>query len=226
MRLVTGSYSTARARAPTRGLPPAAFTTGYADRAVTGSIIELGTVPVSSSPPHARAIRRLRPGRGSVPKRQAGTAQGEQMAKGYLTITSRDFPPHGSIPRDCAVEGSNEAPVLDLAGVPSAAVELALICHDPDAPRPRGFTHWLLYGLAPELTTITSGVGRPGPNSLGERSYSGPNPPLGHGTHHYYFWVYALARVVQGEPTREEFLDAYADAIIEQNRVVGTYSRG
>ena len=109
--------------------------------------------------------------------------------------------------------------------MPAAAVELALICHDPDAPRPRGFTHWVVYGLPPDLTTIGPGAGRVGPNSLGQRSYSGPNPPIGHGIHHYFFWVYALSTQVRGEPTREVFLDSYAGAIIEQNRVVGTYSR-
>jgi Raf kinase inhibitor-like YbhB/YbcL family protein len=147
------------------------------------------------------------------------------MTTGRLTITSQSFGADQAIPRVHAVEGSNIPPVLDLAGVPTSAAELALICHDPDAPRPRGFTHWVLYGLSPTLTTLTEGLGRPGPNSLGERAYSGPNPPRGHGTHHYYFWVYALASKVEGEPTREAFLDAYADAIVEQNRVVGTYAR-
>jgi phosphatidylethanolamine-binding protein (PEBP) family uncharacterized protein len=47
-----------------------------------------------------------------------------------------------------------------------------------------------------------------GPNSLGERSYCGPNAPNGHGIHHYYFGVYALATEVHGELTREVFLDA------------------
>lgn len=53
----------------------------------------------------------------------------------------------------------------------------------------------------------------------------GPQSPVGHGDHRYYFWVYALSRPVDGTPSREEFLDAYADAILEQNRVVGTFAR-
>lgn len=151
------------------------------------------------------------------------------MARGSLTITSPDFEADGPIPRRYAVEGGNTVPSLTIGGVPTAAVELAVICHDPDAPRPRGFTHWVVYGLAPGQTTVRDvghGIGRQGPNSLGERSYTGPNPPIGHGIHRYYFWVYALARSVRGEPTREAFLDDYADAILEQNRLVGTYRRG
>lgn len=27
---------------------------------------------------------------------------------------------------------------------------------------------------------------------MDEPGYKGPAPPPGHGTHHYYFWVYAL----------------------------------
>jgi phosphatidylethanolamine-binding protein (PEBP) family uncharacterized protein len=36
--------------------------------------------------------------------------------------------------------------------------------------------------------------------------------------------VYALDTRVAGEPTLEEFLTSYGDHVIEQNRVVGTYS--
>ena len=53
----------------------------------------------------------------------------------------------------------------------------------------------------------------------------GPQPPEGHGLHHYYFWIYALDTKVIGEPSREEFLEKYADNIIEQNRIIGTYQR-
>lgn len=117
-------------------------------------------------------------------------------------------------------------PTLDVAGVPAEAIELAMICHDPDAPIPRGFTHWTVYAIPPGTDVIgRDGPGRDGPNSLGESGYTGPNPPSGHGVHHYYFWVYALDRQVSGTPTREEFLEQYGESIVEQNRVVGTYTR-
>ncbi|HLU98416.1 MAG TPA: YbhB/YbcL family Raf kinase inhibitor-like protein [Thermobifida alba] len=58
----------------------------------------------------------------------------------------------------------------------------------------------------------------------GGRLPDGAAPPAGHGVHHYYFWVYALDTRVAGEPTLEEFLTSYGDHVIEQNRVVGTYS--
>ncbi len=143
-----------------------------------------------------------------------------------LAISSVDFSDGGLLDDRFAYDKGNEQPVLEISGVPDGSVELAVICHDPDAPLADGFTHWTLYGIAPDTTTIRAdaSIGRPGPNEFGETGYGGPQPPPGHGTHHYYFWVYALDRAVEGTPTRREFVDQYADAIIEQNRVVVTYS--
>lgn len=144
---------------------------------------------------------------------------------GTIRVSTPDFSAGDRMPYEYTADGGNSAPVLQVSGVPAAAVELAVVCHDPDAPLPRGYTHWTLYGIAPDATRIDASSGRTGANSTGKTGYFGPQPPLHHGEHHYYFWVYALSRPVEGEPTREEFLDAYADAIIEQNRVIGTYSR-
>jgi Raf kinase inhibitor-like YbhB/YbcL family protein len=127
-----------------------------------------------------------------------------------------------------AYDRDNVAPELRIEGVPSDAVELALICHDPDAPLPFGFTHWALYNIPADTTTIGLDADErfnPGPNSFGTQGYGGPQPPDGHGQHHYYFWIYALSRPVEGKPDRETFLREYGDAIIEQNRIVGTYER-
>lgn len=144
-----------------------------------------------------------------------------------LTIASTDFDAGGRIGDDYAYDKGNKVPRMVISGVPEETVELAIICHDPDAPLPHGFTHWLLYGLAPDATDLTAEAleaARAGENGFGESGWGGPQPPPGHGTHHYYFWVYALDRAVDGTPSREEFLDAYGDSIIEQNRVIGTYS--
>lgn len=132
-------------------------------------------------------------------------------------LDDRHAKPHGDV-----------SPELHLSGVPEGTRELAIICHDPDAPLPDGFTHWTLYGIPPETTAIPEGDAtrfRTGPNDFGDTGYGGPMPPEGHGTHHYYFWVYALDTDVEGAPPRREFLDRYADHIIEQNRTVGTWDR-
>jgi Raf kinase inhibitor-like YbhB/YbcL family protein len=142
-----------------------------------------------------------------------------------LKISSPDFPPLGPIPANFAGSAENDTPRLEFSGAPDGTVEFAIICHDPDAPLAQGFTHWTVYGIPVDAHSVdlgTPGV-RVGPNGVGQSGWTGPWPPPGHGIHHYYFWVYALNRAVDGAPTREEFLAEYADSIIEQARVVGTF---
>lgn len=150
------------------------------------------------------------------------------LVLGDLRIWSPDFPADGPMPDRLSGWHDDEAPRLRIAGPPAGTVELAVVCHDPDAPRPRGFSHWTLYGLAPDVTELDPpdlAGARVGPNDRGERAWIGPRPPAGHGLHRYYFWVYALSRPVEGEPDLATFIDRYEDAILEQARVVGTYER-
>lgn len=144
-----------------------------------------------------------------------------------LQISSPDFAAGGRLEDRFANDQGNEQPALLISGVPEGAVELAIICHDPDAPMPDGFTHWLLYGLPADTTWIGHNEGdtqfRPGTNDFGTEGYGGPQPPAGHGPHHYYFWVYALDTPVDGAPSRREFLDGHGRHVLEQNRIVGIY---
>lgn len=121
----------------------------------------------------------------------------------------------------------NVAPNISVSRLPAEARELALVMDDPDAPLPHGCTHWLRYGIPAADGLITSELlpHRHGVNGFGSRGYDGPKPPIGHGVHHYYFWVYALSRPVIGEPDRVKFLTEYAPYILDMNRVVATYSR-
>ena len=144
-----------------------------------------------------------------------------------LSIRSSAFGDGGRMDDRFTKEGGNDQPALEISGVPDGAVELAVICHDPDAPLPWGFTHWVLTGIPADTTSIDENAGdgahTPGPNDFGEDGYGGPMPPPGHGPHHYYFWVYALDTEVDGRVSRREFLDRYGDNIIEQNRTIGVY---
>lgn len=146
---------------------------------------------------------------------------------GSLAITSPTIRPLGHIPDEHSADGGNRAPAITFSGAPDGTVEFALVCHDPDAPLAQGFTHWTVYGIpaaASKLDLTAPGV-REGPSGIGGQGWTGPQPPEGHGLHHYYFWLYALSRPVDGEPVREEFLTRYADVIIEQARLVGTFQR-
>jgi phosphatidylethanolamine-binding protein (PEBP) family uncharacterized protein len=66
-----------------------------------------------------------------------------------------------------------------------------------------------------------------GTNNPGNQAYNGPAPPPDHGTHHYYFWVYALDSDAELEPglDRRALYEQIEDNILEQARLVGTYSR-
>ena len=145
-----------------------------------------------------------------------------------LAISSSAFDPHGGIPDRHTSNGEDVSPELSISGVPDGTKQLALICHDPDAPLPDGFTHWVVYGIPADTTEIPEGGGEDfteGENDMGNQSYNGPAPPEGHGVHHYYFWVYALDTEVDADPglTRAQLLEQIGDHVIEQARVVGTY---
>ena len=144
-----------------------------------------------------------------------------------LAISSPDIANLERIRDEFTADGGHTIPRIAFEGAPEGTVELAVICHDPDAPLPNGFTHWVVYGIAPDAAVLdleAPGV-RVSPNGAGAPIWYGPEPPHGHGVHHYYFWVYALSRPVEGAPSREEFLAQYGDAVLEQARIVGTYSR-
>jgi Raf kinase inhibitor-like YbhB/YbcL family protein len=143
-----------------------------------------------------------------------------------LRISSPDFDAGAALDDKHCAEGGSTLPRLQIRGVPDNAVELAVLCHDPDAPLANGFTHLALYGIPTTVTEIgpdNVGEFRSGPNGTGKPGFYGPQPPAGHGLHHYYFWVYALDTPVEGSPSREEFLERYAEHIIEQNRIIGTF---
>jgi Raf kinase inhibitor-like YbhB/YbcL family protein len=139
-----------------------------------------------------------------------------------LKVSAGDIHQGSRIPDPYAADFGNRTPRVSVTGIPAGTLELALIMHDPDAPLANGFTHWVVYGISPEEGDI-SGELRLGPNTMGDKEYSGPQPPAGHGTHHYYFWVYALDARVEGMPTREEFLAGYSENILEQARLVATF---
>lgn len=152
------------------------------------------------------------------------------MHLGDLEITSPAFE-HGSrIPDAHTCNGSDDSPELSWTGVPDGTVELALTCHDPDAPLTDGFTHWVVAGIPADATGIPEGGGdafAQGTTDFGAQQFNGPAPPPGHGTHHYYFHLYALSASPQLDPgfTRADLMAAIDDLILVQARVVGTYSR-
>lgn len=150
-----------------------------------------------------------------------------------IELTSASFDQHGKIPTKHTQEGANVSPALSWRNPPEGTQSFAVICHDPDAPLVKagtyGFVHWVLYNLPGSKTGLEegSGEGNAGANDAGGEGYTGPKPPEGHGTHHYYFWVLALDEALDLEPglTLWAFLERAEPHILGMNRLVGTYRR-
>lgn len=153
-----------------------------------------------------------------------------------LSITSSAFADGDTIPTKYTADGAGVSPPLEFAGVPEGAAELALICNDPDAPRAGGFTHWVVYGMAPDIGGLPEGVpptptvAQPklvqGLNSRGESGYRPPSPPPGP-AHRYQFRLYALAAPLGLPPgaTQAELEAAMAVGIIAEALLEGKYGR-
>ncbi|HWF36305.1 MAG TPA: YbhB/YbcL family Raf kinase inhibitor-like protein [Solirubrobacteraceae bacterium] len=146
-----------------------------------------------------------------------------------LRLRSPAFGHHETIPTRHTGDGEDVAPALEWSGPPEGTEAFAVVVHDPDAPLVDGFTHWVAYGIPGTATGLPEGGGdaTEGINSFGNTGYNGPAPPPGHGTHHYYFWVYALDEdlVLVPDLDRGALLAQIEDHVIEQARLVGTYKK-
>lgn len=157
-----------------------------------------------------------------------------------MQITTTSFEPGKTIPRKFTGEGEDASPVLAWSGVPTGAVELALIVDDPDAPTPQPWVHWVIYALSPKLTGLAGGVPRKTqlvdpPGALqgvntwptDNVGYRGPMPPPGHGVHRYFFKLYALDKKVglPAKATKEQVLAAMKGHVLAEAQMIGTYER-
>jgi Raf kinase inhibitor-like YbhB/YbcL family protein len=144
-----------------------------------------------------------------------------------LTISSPAFGPHERIPDKYTSNGADVSPPLEWSGAPDGTKSFALVVHDPDAPMVEGWSHWVAYNIGAGTTGLAEGEKAPteGENRNGNIGYNGPAPPPGHGTHHYYFWIYALDKELGLKPglLRAELLAEIEDHVLEQARYIGTY---
>jgi Raf kinase inhibitor-like YbhB/YbcL family protein len=148
---------------------------------------------------------------------------------GTLTLTSPAFSHGARIPERYTSGGDGISPPLTWTGAPAATRSFALFVHDPDAPLAYGFSHWVLYNIPAEVTSLAEGDDGgyvSGTNGADAPGYFPPTPPPGHGDHFYYFHLYALDDVLELEPGLDglALLARIDDHIIEQARIVGIYS--
>ena len=153
----------------------------------------------------------------------------QKLNVGELKLRSSSFEHHKRIPDRHTSGGADVAPELNWTGAPEGTRSFAVVVHDPDAPLVDGFTHWVAYGIPGDASALPEGGDNVinGVNSFGNSGYNGPAPPPGHGTHHYYFWLYALDDDLALAPglDRRMLVERIEDHVIEQARLVGTYSQ-
>jgi len=171
---------------------------------------------VSVSAGHARAI----------PHEEGGT-----MA---FSISGPSFQNGGNIPKKYTCEGADVSPELHWTAPPAGTQSLALIADDPDAPVGT-WTHWVLYDLPAQTTSLPEGVpkmdelasgGRQGRNDFRKIGYGGPCPPAGK-PHRYFFKLYALDKKLdlKSGAGKQELEQAMQGHILGQTEVMGKYQR-
>lgn len=151
-----------------------------------------------------------------------------------MQLKSTAFSNGGPIPSKHTGVGADASPQLSWANAPAGTKAFAVICHDPDAPLVSpggtyGFVHWVLYNIPASVTSLAEGAAdyTQGMNDFGKTGYGGPMPPVGHGRHHYYFWVLALDKELDLEAglTLWQLLARVEPSLIGMNRLVGTFER-
>src|SRR6186997_2794937 len=126
----------------------------------------------------------------------------------WFTVTSTDIAEGEPMPTPLMSAafgvpgGEDRSPQLSWSGAPEGTRGYAVTCHDPDAPTPSGFWHWLVVGLPADVTSLPAGAGAgdaslPGGafhvgNDYGTKAYGGAAPPEGDRPHRYMFAVHAL----------------------------------
>lgn len=149
-----------------------------------------------------------------------------------MRLTSPVFAHGGLIPALYTCDGDNVNPPLEIAGVPAAAVSLALIMDDPDVPkraRPDGmWDHWLVFNIPPALARIEENREPPGVHGIGtagNHDYHGPCPP--DREHRYFFKLYALDCQLDlpAGATKPQLEAAMAGHILATAELMGRYDR-
>jgi len=144
-----------------------------------------------------------------------------------MKITSSAFQQGGNIPSKFSCDGANTNPPLQISDAPREVKSLVLIVDDPDAPSGL-FTHWAIWNISPQTTTIAEGStpkGVQATNDFGRSGYGGPCPPSG--THRYYFKIFALDRELDLPfgAKRSQLDAAMKGRVIAQGELMGRYSR-
>lgn len=152
-----------------------------------------------------------------------------------LSIDIPAFARYARIPDQFVRDGANVSPRVEWHGAPMDTKSFALVVEDPDAPKGT-FRHWAAYDIPADSSWLQEGAGsdvlgaamKMARNDFGDVRYDGPQPPHGHGTHHYHFRLFALdtpSLDLPSSASAKEVLDAAVEHSIAEAETIGTYDR-
>jgi len=151
-----------------------------------------------------------------------------------IRVTSPAFMAGGAIPARFTDDGEGLSPPIAWDGIPDNAAELLMIVEDADPPLPSPLVHAIVHRLPPMAGALAEGelsgghldvaTGR---NSYLKTGWLAPDPPTGHGAHHYVFQLYALGAPsdLGAHPGRSAVRDILEALAIARGRLIGTYAR-
>lgn len=156
-----------------------------------------------------------------------------------LHLVSPAFANGARLPERFTADGSGISPPLFWTGVPDGTARMALIVEDPDAPTLQPLVHAVVWDLPGEDGDLKEGAirsdgdGGADGSDVGRNSFLGeawlpPDPPTGHGEHHYAFQLFALAPGpdLADNPGRSAVVKAMTGRVLAAGLLTGTYSRG
>lgn len=179
------------------------------------------------------ALKGLRAGSGKL-----AIVQPELGSFESLHLASPAFANGARMPERFTADGEGVSPPLFWTGVPEGTECLVLIVEDPDAPAPQPLVHAVVWGLPvegdlKEGAIRADGAGDADGKDVGRNSYFGegwlpPDPPTGHGAHHYAFQLFALGPCADpgDNPGRSAIVKTMAGNVLAAGLLTGTYSRG
>ena len=150
-----------------------------------------------------------------------------------MQLSSDAFTHEALIPSEYSCEGEDLSPLLKWANIPNGTMSFALTCVDPDAPM-GNWIHWLAWNIPAEWESLPKDISpddqskfTQGTNSWGRTGYGGPCPPVDHGTHRYYFTIYALDKELSLDSSAhlDDLLQAVENHILGKSILMGKYER-
>ncbi len=143
-----------------------------------------------------------------------------------MEITSPAFEYEGIVPEKYTCFGANINPPLQFSDLPEETESLVLIFEDIDAT-PKPWTHWILFNIPRSVKEVGEGNV---PNGAVEGlcnnhtfGYEGPCGKYFSGTHHYWFRLYALDKVLDlpAATEREDVEEKMKEHVIAKAGLLG-----